>query len=165
MTWDIDRMACPVPRRAAWAMVASLAALLAGCGDKSDPLRSASFYPVKGKVTLPDGKPLAGAKVVFEGPATDSAITETDGTFTIKNQKNGLPEGDYKVRLEVVEPKGTGKRAAPPFPGKYLDVDTSDLTAKVTSAGPNDFDFKLTHADAAKDRPRATGSGPAKVHD
>ncbi len=39
-----------------------------------------------------------------------------------------------------------------PFPGKYLDEDSSDLTAKVTAAGPNDFEFKLNNekAPAAK---------------
>jgi hypothetical protein len=125
-------------------MAAALAAL-AGCSDPGNPLRSASFYPVKGKVTLPDGKPLPGVKVVFSGPATSGATTESDGTFAFKDDKGGLPAGDYKVRLEVVESKGATKKSTTPFPGKYLDEDLSDLTAKVTPAGPNDFDFKLNN--------------------
>ena len=125
-------------------LVFVMAVLLPGCGG-SNPLGSASFYPVKGKVTLADGKPLPGVKVVFEGPATSNATTESDGTFTFKGTKDGLPEGEYKVRLEVVESKGTAKKPALPFPAKYLDEDSSDLTAKVTAAGPNDFDFMLTN--------------------
>ena len=132
-------------RRPAWAVGIALTALLTGCSDQSNPLGSASFYPVKGKVTLPDGKPLAAVKVVFTGPATSTATTGSDGTFTVKGTKDGLPEGDYKVRLEVLEAKGTTKKPALPFPGKYLDEDSSDLTAKVTPAGPNDFDFKLNN--------------------
>jgi hypothetical protein len=126
-------------------VAAALAALLAGCGDPSNPLRSASFHPVKGKVALPDGQPLPGVKVVFSGPATGGVTTESDGTFAFKDDEGGLPAGDYKVRLEVVESKRTTKKSAVPFPGKYLDEDSSDLTAKVTPDGPNDFDFKLNN--------------------
>ncbi len=43
-----------------------------------------------------------------------------------------------------MESKGSTKKSTVPFPGKYLDEDSSDLTAKVTPAGPNDFDLKLT---------------------
>src|SRR5690242_15406631 len=89
--------------RMRWTIAAALAALLAGCNDPSNPLRSASLYPVEGKVTLPDGKPLSGVKVVFSGPATSGATTASDGTFAFKDDKGGLPAGDYKVRLEVVE--------------------------------------------------------------
>ena len=76
------------------------------------------FYPVKGKVTLPDGKPLASAKVVFVGPVTATTTTQSDGTFTFKGTKDGLPAGDYKVRLEVAEAKGTAKKSGPPVPGQ-----------------------------------------------
>lgn len=148
-----------------WAVLSSLAALVSGCGDGNNAPALGASYPVKGKVTLPDGKPLPAAKVIFSGPATGGATTESDGTFAFKGDNGGLPAGDYKVRLEVAESKGSPKKAALPFPGKYLDEDTSNLTAKVTASGPNDFDFKLTKGDAVSDQPRATGSGPAKVHD
>jgi hypothetical protein len=164
MTLDNDRMAGRVPRCAAWTAVVSLAMMLAGCGGKSPA--SGPVYAVKGKVTLADGKPLAGVNVVFLGPVLAGAPTQSDGSFTIKSgDKDGLPEGDYSVRLEVLETKGSTKRAVLPFPGKYLDEDSSDLKAKVTAAGPNDFDFKLTKDDAATRRPGGQGSGPAKVRD
>jgi hypothetical protein len=157
-------MVRPGPRCAAGMTAVCLAAWLAGCGGPS--AASGPFYPVKGKVTLPDGKPLAGVKVVFRGPVVAGAATESDGSFTIKSgDKDGLPEGDYSVRLEVLETKGSVKKAVLPFPGKYLDEDSSGLKAKVTAAGPNDFDFKLTKDDAATGRPGGQGRGPAKVHD
>jgi hypothetical protein len=156
-------MARPAPRRAAWVMMATLAALAGGCGGNS-PV-SGPFYPVKGKLTLPDGKPLGGVRVIFSGPVSSATATESDGTFTVKGDKDGLPAGDYSVRLEVVESKGTAKRPVLPFPGKYLDEDSSDLKAKVTAAGPNDFDFKLTKDNGVGDRPQRTGSAPAKVRD
>jgi hypothetical protein len=157
-------MACPVPRQAAGTTVVSLAVMLAGCGGRSPA--SGPFYPVKGKVTLPDGKPPTGVRVVFSGPVVAGAPIESDGSFTIKSgDKDGLPEGDYSVRLEVLETKGSTKKPVLSFPGKYLDEDASDLKAKVTAAGPNDFDFKLTKDDAATGRPRGQGSGPPKVRD
>jgi hypothetical protein len=159
-------MARLAPRCAAWALVASLAALLAGCGGRSPA--SGPFYPAKGKVTLPDGKPLGGVRVVFLGPVVSIVTTESDGTFTVKSgDKDGLPEGEYTIRLEVGDSssKGKIKNARPPFPGKYLDEDLSDLKVKVTAAGPNDFDLKLTKDDGARDGARSTGRGPAKVRD
>jgi hypothetical protein len=89
-------------RRPAWVLVIALAASPAGCGDGNNYPSLGSSYPVKGKVTLPDGNPLPKVSVVFKGP--------------------------------------------------------------VTADGPNDFDFKLTQADAAaKDSPGGT-RGPAKGH-
>ncbi len=112
-----DSTAVAAWRRPAWAVAIALTALLTGCSDQSDPLGSSSFYPVKGKVTLPDGKPLAAVNVVFAGPATSTATTGSDGTFTVKGTKDGLPEGDYKVRLEVLEIEGddqeTGRCRSP----------------------------------------------------
>jgi hypothetical protein len=125
---------------------------LAGCGD---PLASMTFYPVSGKVLLPDGKPLATGSVVFA--ATKSTLTSvaklgSDGSFTFKGSKDGLPEDTYKVRIEV-DDVGTGpikakpvrnRRAQVPFPEKYLDEDKSGLTATVKPGESNDFKFTLT---------------------
>jgi Carboxypeptidase regulatory-like domain len=150
-------------RRPAWVLVIALAASLAGCGGEGMP-NLGSSYPVKGKVTLADGNPVPKVSVVFKGPVTGSAITESDGTFAFKGDKAGLPAGDYKVRLEVVESKGSLKNQVLPFPKQYSDEDTSGLTASVKADGPNDFDFKLTKGDAAaKDSPGGA-RGPAKGH-
>jgi hypothetical protein len=130
-------------RRTGWTMAAALAALLAGCsGNHAAALGTP--YPVKGKVTLPDDKPLPDVNVVFSGPASAVAKTKGDGTFAFDGEKGGLPEGEYQVRLEVAEMKKPIKNATLPFPSRYLDEDASGLRAKVTAAGPNDFEFKLT---------------------
>jgi hypothetical protein len=144
-----------------WATAVSLAALLAGCGGK-DPL-SAAFYPVKGKVTLPDGKPLPDVEVIFSGPVTGHAITDGDGNFAFKGEKEGLPEGVYQVHLEVVRAKVSGKKVVPTFPPKYGDEDTSGLTAKVTAAGPNEFNFPLTKGDAESSPRAARGAGKGRA--
>jgi hypothetical protein len=90
---------------------------------------------------------LPKVRVVFAGPVTNSAVTEDDGTFALP-ESSGLPAGDYKVRLEITEAKGSAKRAVLPFPGRYSDEDGSGLTATVKPDGPNDFDFKLTKDEA-----------------
>jgi hypothetical protein len=77
-----------------------LAAL--GCGGKDRPV------PVEGVVTL-DGKPIAGAAVVFtpEGRGrTASAETREDGSFRLTTFKDGdgaIP-GNYKVLVTWEEP-------------------------------------------------------------
>jgi hypothetical protein len=129
----------------AWAIVAVTAAVLAGCGD-ANPIANSTLYPVKGKVTLPDGKPLSSGKVIFK--STKTTVTNTfplgsDGTFS-KESTEGLPEGEYKAYLEVGYTGAGKKRPTVPFAGKYLDEDKTDLTATVKPEGPNDFDFKLT---------------------
>ena len=143
--------------RAAWLLAAAFAACAAGCGEGRSA-SSATFYPVSGKVILPDGKPLAGANVVFLGPYSATVHTEADGTFRVKGEKEGLPEGEYQVRLEVAGTKSASRRATTPFPSRYLDEDASGLKANVTPAGPNDFEFKLTKD--AGGLP-ATGTGKA----
>jgi Carboxypeptidase regulatory-like domain len=133
-------------RRSAGVLIVAIAAATAGCGDGRPNV--GPTYPVKGKVTLPDGKAPPKVNVVFAGPVTSSATTESDGTFAFRGDKAGLPAGDYKVRLEVAESKGSPKRPVLPFPGKYLDEDASGLSASVKPDGPNDFDFTLSKDEA-----------------
>jgi hypothetical protein len=66
------------------------------------------------------------------------------GTFTFKGDKDGMPAGDYKVRLEIDEAMGTAKHPILPFPAKYSDEDSSGLTATVKPEESNNFDLKLT---------------------
>ncbi len=122
-----------------------MAVAMVGCGE-ANPLASATLYPVKGKVTLPDGKPLTAGKVIFVGTkttVTNTAPLGSDGTFT-RDAKEGLPEGEYKVHIEVGDTGPAKKRANLAFAAKYLDEDGSGWTATVKPEGPNDFDFKLT---------------------
>jgi hypothetical protein len=120
---------------------------LSGCGG--NPTDRMTFYPVKGKVVLPDGKPLTSGKVVFV--ATEFSLMSpsdigSDGTFELKGQKDGLPAGEYRVRIDpggVTGGAGTHRKVARPFAGKYTDEDASGLKAQV-KPGENDFEFKLT---------------------
>jgi len=140
-------------RRLGW-LFCVFALALAGC--ESNPVATLKRYPVKGKVVLADGKPVANAKVVFVGKSvalTAPAPIESDGSFTVKsNSGDGLPEGEYRIRIEVDESelpvvKGApAKRSAPlPFAAKYADEDTSGLTATVTTdETKNTFEFKLS---------------------
>jgi hypothetical protein len=127
-----------------------LAAGLSGCGN---PIDRMTFFPVDGKVVLADGKPLTAGNVVFVGTETtltNAAKLGSDGTFAFKSTKDGLPPGDYSVRIEVDESEtGPSKGKSPrrkggmlPFPEKYLDEDTSELKATV-KPGENHFNFEL----------------------
>src|SRR5262245_48305197 len=116
----------PVPCRAGrWLVL--LAALLAalGCGGRR-------LYPVRGKVTFPDGQPLSGGQVVFESvdDPTMSARGEiqSDGTFRMGTFKDsdGVLAGRHRVL--VVPPLGPN----PDKPVRVIDprfqsFDTSGL--------------------------------------
>lgn len=134
--------------RVAGVISAGFAVALAGC--ESNALSGAKLYPVKGKVLLPDGKPLTSGQVVFVGSKTmitSPATIESDGSFTFKSASNdGLPEGDYKIRIEGGSTSGGKKgKANNPFADQFLDEDTSKLTATVTSdETKNNFELKLT---------------------
>lgn len=119
---------------------------LAGCSSSQDAAVVGSLYPVKGQVLLPNGKPLDAGKVVFvstNGTLSATGDVGSDGSFTLKSGESGegAPAGDYKVRIEADPVKHVaGKRgaAALPFPSRYLDEDSSEITVTV-KAEPNDL--------------------------
>ena len=127
-----------------------LAVAVSGC--ESNALSHAKFYPVNGKVLLPDGKPLTSGHVVFVG--TESTITsmatiESDGSFVFKGAAgDGLPLGAYKIRIEGGS--GGKSKAAYPFAEQFLDEDASGLTATVTDdEAKNSFELKLNPTKSA----------------
>lgn len=137
--------------------------VLAGCGGQPDPLKGMTFYPAKGTVLLADGKPLTSGNIIFV--ATKSTITSTaaigpDGGFTFKSASgDGLPEGEYRARIEATStPVSGGKaKATLPFASHYLDEDTSEIKATVTpDVSKNNFEFKLNAKDAT---PATSGRG------
>jgi hypothetical protein len=141
-----------------WMLLSTLPLLSMGCSE-SNSLSGAKLYPVKGKVILENGKPLTSGHITFV--ASKSTITSTadigsDGVFSVKG--DGLPEGEYRVRVETSAAKRSGRTlvADLPFALKYLDEDASKLTATVTpDASKNSFEFKLD----AKDSPASAGRG------
>jgi hypothetical protein len=137
-------------------LVAGLVLLgTSGCGQ-SGGVAGLPHHPVKGKVILSDGKPLTSGQVVFvssKGGSEFFGEIQSDGSFTMKSPAaEGLPEGDYLVRIDPeVQTSASGKgkpasrRGGPniPYPAKYADETTSGLKVTV-KPGDNALEpFKL----------------------
>jgi hypothetical protein len=109
---------------------------LSGCGQ-SDSLPKLQVYEVKGKVLLPDGKPLSSGFISFvpkgDLPLTPSAEIGSDGTFSLVTggSGEGAPAGDYKVRIETPQLGAAPKAKKPLFPSKYTDEDSSQIVVTV----------------------------------
>jgi hypothetical protein len=125
-----------------------LALAFAGCAN--DGYSELGLVPVAGKVTL-DGKPLAGAKVTFEGEDKRAAIGVTDsaGRYALMYDSltPGATPGPKTVRITSadVEVEGGGAAegaavAKETVPARYNA--TSELKADV-AAGKKTFDFEL----------------------
>jgi hypothetical protein len=135
-------------------------ALLVGCSDNSGAAKI-PVYPVKGKVLLPDDKPLTSGSVEFVGAkgvmASVMGKLGSDGAFTLGSPetREGAPAGEYVVRIipdsssYVATNKGKAvDRQHLPYSPKYLDETSSGLTA-VIKEGDNQLEpFRLTKAGA-----------------
>lgn len=131
-----------------------------GCGESS------GLVSVSGVVKL-DGKPLAGATVMFNPKATGArpaiGVTGQDGVFhlTTFKAKDGALPGEYKVTIQAgAEAPGGGKidkqillkglqgeaPAAPPsrVHANYTKVNTTPFKQVVPANGP--IEFLLTGA-------------------
>jgi hypothetical protein len=126
--------------------------LTAGCGDPK----------VTGKVTFPDGSPLAQGQVMFEKEGfVASGTIQKDGTYSAGKEKDGdgLPPGVYQVYLSGTamydsSEFGAGENAVigsvPQFRTptpieviaiKYMAPGTSGLTVEVK--GKTVYDIKV----------------------
>jgi hypothetical protein len=119
-----------------------LAVSLAGCGS--------GLQPVRGKVTLPDGKPAVNSQVVFDGPIGGKAISargdvQADGSFELATSQpgDGVPPGRYRVQINPPPLVNAEAAQRLPFNSKYTDFSTSGLEFEV-KAGSNDFPIQLT---------------------
>lgn len=130
--------------------------VLVGCKSDAGPLT-----PVSGNITF-DGKPLAGARVLFI-PVGDtlghggSGVTRDDGGYEIiairNNNRKGLLPGAYKVTLSrVLRGDGSplppdvpqqGSDAVETIPEQYCKRDLTPFSATIT-ADAKTFDFVLT---------------------
>jgi hypothetical protein len=128
-----------------------LVAGVLGCGESRPSI--GHVYEVKGKVVLPDGKPLSRGRIYFvrtDGALSSNGTIGTDGTFSLTTGSDGegAPPGEYKVRIEPDDPNTLPTKRNPngklPFSAKYLDEDTSNLTVTVEPK-PNQLEpFRLT---------------------
>ena len=136
--------------------VAILCAAASGCG-KGPGRPKLVDLPVKGVVTL-DGKPLAGADVVFMGgepPLVFAGKTKDDGSYQLQTASRGevQVQGQCKVTISrLVKPDGSplaenetpaDAGAREQLPGKYSRFDRTTLTAALTT-GESTIDFPLT---------------------
>ena len=133
----------PTRRIAAVALLCLLGA--AGCGS--------GLYPVRGKVTYPDGKPVTEGMVVFESKSEEARVTargeiQSDGSFALSTHKpgDGAPAGKYRVLVAPKNDPNAVDRPAgpPPFDPRYADFNKSKLEFEVTPAGPNEFAIQVT---------------------
>lgn len=122
-------------------LVAYLACCLLGCGRTTGP----TTHAVSGTVTL-DGKPLATGDVIFypeteNKPAVMGKLKEGHYAFRIA-------AGRHRVSIQSVggEPRVLAAGMPPVFkplvPARYNQA--TKLTADVTAAATNRFDFDLT---------------------
>jgi hypothetical protein len=138
------RPATALARNLSLSLTLALAAFVpaAGCGGGGDPTPikvEIQHQEVKGKVLLPNGKPLTRGRVVLT-PLQEPKLSlfgrpGPDGTFTLSPGLGvGVTHGDFQVTVEP-EPTlvgGRGKKALP-YPAKYLDSATSPLKVTITA--------------------------------
>ncbi len=126
-------------------------ALLPGCLQSDRP----PLGLVAGVVTL-DGRPLAGANLVFEpveGGRASTGYTDENGRYEliyIRHDK-GAKVGRHKVIINAGAPDSGRAEIVPP---RYNE--NSSLVAEV-KAGNNTLDFLLTTARAPAERTRRPG--------
>jgi hypothetical protein len=137
------------PRLATVLVLAGATVMLSSCGDRK------SVYPMRGRVLDAQGKPLAGASLIFHPldaapddvrhkPAT---TTDKEGQFTLTTytENDGAPAGEYAVTIEwrpiprsPMEPEKPDR-----LNGKYRDPKTTPFRATVKS-GTNELEpFRL----------------------
>jgi hypothetical protein len=119
-----------------------LAVGAAGCGDR--------LYPVRGTVTLDDGKPLTRGLVVFETqnggtPIMARGEVKQDGTYELSTHRpgDGVPLGKYRVLIRPLDPSDVpDEQRDLPFDVKHTRFETSGLEYQV-KAGHNEFPIRL----------------------
>ena len=120
--------------------------MVVGCGPRQ--------YPVRGKVTYPDGKPLTEGMVVFESQDQEKPVTarggiHPDGSYELGTHKpgDGALAGRYRVLVAPKSDPNAVDRPScpPPFDPRFASFDTSGLEYQVV-AGTNDFPILVTSA-------------------
>jgi hypothetical protein len=125
-------------------LIASMAIVtLVGCSRGG----SAGLTRVTGEVKL-NGQPLKSGTITFMpvSGTTSSTGEIKDGRYSLGTTTpgDGAPAGEYKVSVTAWEKLPTMTEAGvPAVPEKYMNADTSGLTAKVESQRSQTIDFDL----------------------
>jgi len=138
-----------------WHLGVIVGLAICGCG-RSPAVPKVETLPVKGLVTL-DGKPLAGAVVIFmtvDSPAAFVGTTRADGTYELQGpeERASSLKGRCQVTVSrMVKPDGSPLApgelpalvgAVEQLPAKYASLEATTLSANVEAAGGT-FDFPL----------------------
>lgn len=124
------------------AMLAAFGVALPGCGPKYP-----ETIPVAGTVTL-DGKPVAGAAVVFTPEEGQQATGTTDdsGRFELSTFQlgDGALPGTHRVTVaKTTTDPDDEEKVVFIIPQKYGNLQTSELTCDVhAEMGPVQYDFQ-----------------------
>jgi len=111
------------------------ALLLAGCSSEFN------YVPVRGKVTLKNGKAVTGGTVMLY-PTKDNKLRKIaagkvsqDGTYDLDTEgRSGVPTGSYVVLVKWPMRKVEGVESGPPpFSGKYMFEDQTPLKMEVVA--------------------------------
>jgi hypothetical protein len=125
----------------AYCCIAALGASNSGC-SQSDRAE------VSGQVSLQDGTPLVGARVMATPTgAGKTAYGSTDDTgkyvLSVGEIGEGLPSGEYQVVVLEVSNRREGQMNAPKIASKYADSDTSGLSFTVDGGQSKELDLTL----------------------
>jgi hypothetical protein len=133
-----------VPRLVGLIALAGLGLLTCSCGRKGRK----AVYPTRTRVVNADGKPVAGATVVFHPlDAPDDArhkpagTSDADGNVALTTYvaNDGAPAGEYAVTVEWrPAPKGPADDPPDRLNGKFRDPKTSPFKASVKKE-PNEL--------------------------
>ncbi|WP_437192166.1 carboxypeptidase-like regulatory domain-containing protein [Planctomicrobium sp. SH527] len=142
------------------ATLCAIAMTFLGCGGGTEKASLPNTVPVTGTIKL-DGKPLAGATVVFVPKSGTAGIectgtTDAEGRYTLKQLRggDGAPPGTYSVVVSaLVGPDGKPLNLPPDtppadagavesLPPRYSSMTDSVLSATVPTEG-GDFPFEL----------------------
>ena len=113
------------------------AVAIGGCSSNGPKL-----YPVKGKVTFADGRPVQGGTIEFTSTAERSSSIgqiQQDGTFRLTTSEEG--DGALAGRHKVIITQGfvplnstPAHFHGPRVPAKYFSYETSPLMVEVQPA-------------------------------
>ena len=145
---DAERRTRPAPRPPLWiGVLLAMSLVLPSCGRTGRQ----PVYRVRGQVLDAQGKPAAGALVVFHPADTSDAqaarplaYVDPQGVFelTTYERGDGAPAGDYVVTVEWREetptPFGPKKEGPDRLRGRHSDPKTSKLRATVGNQEQNE---------------------------
>lgn len=126
-----------------WAALVSLALIGAsGCGSQTR-------FPVSGRVSYKDGKPVTAGFVIFEPVNQKSGARgeiQADGSFRLgtHRENDGAMEGEYKVLIAPPPLPEEGKQRVSAIHAKYQNLQSTPLKFTVTrDADKNTFNIQV----------------------